>query len=72
MKLTPTAVCRTRAWPSPGSPTSTSSQRRTSGPPVSWKRMIFAMSVSFWCLSDLAWFSQHSNGLAIPAEALGA
>src|SRR5687767_7845309 len=36
MKLTPMAVWRTRASPAPGSPTSTSSSRRTSGPPWAW------------------------------------
>src|SRR5207248_753621 len=44
MKLTPTAVCRTRAWPGPGSPTSTSSHRRTSGPPVWYRRMAFGIA----------------------------
>src|SRR5688500_17603772 len=44
MKLTPTAVWRTRAWPPPGSPTVTASQFRTSGPPVWSKRMACGMS----------------------------
>src|SRR5947209_2361435 len=35
-----------RAWPSPGSPTSTSSQRMTSGPPVSVIRIDFGMAFS--------------------------
>src|SRR5262245_16454111 len=43
MKLMPTAVWRTRISPGPGSPTSTSSQRSTSGPPVSWKRIALGM-----------------------------
>src|SRR5208283_2151022 len=37
MKLSPTARCRTRAWPGPGSPTSAGSHCSTSGPP-------------FWCI----------------------
>src|SRR5690606_37273864 len=38
MKLSPTAVCRSKTCPGPGAPTSTSSKRRTSGPPTSWTR----------------------------------
>src|SRR5687767_8309119 len=38
MKLTPTAVWRTRTSPLPGRETSTSSHRRTSAPPVAWMR----------------------------------
>src|SRR5678809_759110 len=45
MKLTATYVWRTRAWPGPGSPTSTVSSSSTSGPPVWWKRMARAMFV---------------------------
>src|SRR5581483_1336626 len=39
MKLTPTAVLRVRTSPGPGSGSSTSSHRRTSGPPFSCMRM---------------------------------
>src|SRR3990170_3417977 len=43
MKLRPAACCRSRTWPGPGSPTSTGSQRMTSGPPGSWIRIAFGM-----------------------------
>src|SRR5262249_54264269 len=39
MKLRPTAVCLTVTWPAAGEPTETSSQVKTSGPPVRLKRM---------------------------------
>src|SRR5688572_3835963 len=51
MKLTATNLWRTRAWPGPGAPTSTCSNRRTSGPPVSWMRMAWAMV----CLLGFLW-----------------
>src|SRR3546814_8863910 len=41
MKLTRTAVWRTRAWPRSGGASSTSSQRSASGPPVAWIRIAF-------------------------------
>src|SRR4029453_3541100 len=44
-KLRPTATWRIRAWPGPGLPTATSSQRRTSGPPVSYIRVACAMVI---------------------------
>src|SRR6266850_7922630 len=37
----PHALWRTRASPGPGSPTGTSSNCRTSGPPQEWNRMAF-------------------------------
>src|SRR5687768_3568208 len=40
------ALWRTRAWPGPGAPTSTSSTWSTSGPPCLWYRTAFAMPVS--------------------------
>src|ERR1700759_1532251 len=43
MKFRPTACCLTRASPGPGSPTCTSSQVSTSGPPVLWMRMALVM-----------------------------
>src|SRR5688572_4399073 len=43
MKFTPIAVCRTRTWPWPGSPTAASSSCSTSGPPVLWNRTTFAI-----------------------------
>src|SRR5215210_3359443 len=39
MKLTPAACWRSRTSPGPGSPISTSSHSRTSGPPVRWTRI---------------------------------
>src|SRR3954454_15119725 len=42
-KFSPTAVWRMRASPGPGLPSVTSSQTRTSGPPVLWKRMACVM-----------------------------
>src|SRR6478672_13576649 len=43
MKLTAMWLWRTRACPGPGSPTEASSRRRTSGPPIWWMRMAWAM-----------------------------
>src|SRR5215475_6317763 len=43
MKLTPTAVCRTRASPGPGSPRVISSHCMTSGPPVRWILIAWGM-----------------------------
>src|SRR5258706_1183286 len=43
MKFNPIAWCLIFAWPSAGSPTSTSSSCRTSGPPVLWKRIALAI-----------------------------
>src|SRR5689334_17344389 len=37
-----------RTSPGPGSPTSTSSQRRASGPPYSWMRIAWTMAVLPW------------------------
>src|SRR5882757_4077355 len=42
-KFSPTAVWRIRTSPGPGLPSVTSSQTRTSGPPVLWKRMACVM-----------------------------
>src|SRR6478736_5017659 len=39
MKLTPMAVCLTCTSSAAGAPTSTTSSRKTSGPPVSWMRI---------------------------------
>src|SRR6185503_10681697 len=52
MKLRPIAVWRIFTWPAPGSPTSTSSSCRTSGPPVLWKRIALPIVAS----SDIFWF----------------
>src|ERR1700710_1576302 len=47
-KFSPTAVWRMRASLGPGLPTSTSSQTKTSGPPVLWKRMACVMEKTPW------------------------
>src|SRR3989304_5211951 len=44
MKFSPMAVWRIRASPGPGRVTSTSSQRSTSGPPVSWIRIALVIA----------------------------
>src|SRR6478672_2555048 len=43
MKFSPAASWRILTWPGPGSPGSTSSHWRTSGPPVLWMRMAWGM-----------------------------
>src|SRR5512145_1196969 len=53
MKLRPTAVCRIRTSPAPGSPGSASSQRSTSGPPWAWMRM--ACDIGFALGPTLEW-----------------
>src|SRR5689334_14098240 len=46
MKLSPAASWRRRTWPGPGSPTSTSSHLRASGPPTSWTRIACGIALS--------------------------
>src|SRR5258707_1232788 len=45
MKLRPIAVWRTFTSPGPGSPTSTSSKRNSSGPPFLWMRMALTRDI---------------------------
>src|SRR5215831_9116832 len=46
MKLTPIAVCRTRASPGPGTGSGTSSNRSSSGPPSWWTTIAFGMAAN--------------------------
>src|SRR5678815_4790046 len=46
MKLRPAVIWRMRTWPGPGSPTSTCSHLRTSGPPALWIRIACGIALA--------------------------
>src|SRR4029079_4309339 len=57
-KFSPTAVWRMRASPGPGLPTATSSQTKTSGPPVLRTRMACVME----CFLQVRWMTERYCG----------